>query len=55
MNRSFGIAEFMYIVGALRWTLLLSLVAFLGGAPLATTPVLTALKFMPEGEQHSQA
>jgi polar amino acid transport system permease protein len=31
VNRTFGIPEFIYILGALRWTLLLSLVAFLGG------------------------
>ncbi len=31
MNRSFGIPEFIYLLAALRWTLLLSLVAFLGG------------------------
>lgn len=31
MNRTFGIPEFLYILAALRWTLLLSLVAFLGG------------------------
>ena len=31
MNRTFGASELMFIVGALRWTLLLSLVAFLGG------------------------
>ena len=31
MNRTFGIAEFLYILAALRWTLLLSLIAFLGG------------------------
>lgn len=31
MNRSFGISEFLYILAALRWTLLLSLVAFVGG------------------------
>jgi polar amino acid transport system permease protein len=31
MNRTFGVAELLFIVGALRWTLLLSLVAFLGG------------------------
>lgn len=31
MNRSFGLAEFLYILAALRWTLLLSLVAFVGG------------------------
>ncbi len=32
MNRAFGMSELLFIVGALRWTLLLSLVAFLGGA-----------------------
>jgi polar amino acid transport system permease protein len=31
VNRSFGIPEFVYLLAALRWTLLLSLVAFLGG------------------------
>ena len=31
MNRSFGLSEFLYVVAALRWTLLLSLIAFLGG------------------------
>ena len=31
MSRTFGASEFLFIVGALRWTLLLSLVAFLGG------------------------
>lgn len=31
MNRSFGIPEFFYILAAVRWTLLLSLVAFVGG------------------------
>ncbi len=31
MNRSFGPAEFVYILAALRWTLLLSLIAFVGG------------------------
>jgi polar amino acid transport system permease protein len=31
MNRTFGMSELLFIVGALRWTLLLSLVAFLGG------------------------
>ena len=45
MNRSFGLPEFIYILEAVRWTLLLSLVAFLGGgvvglviAVLRTTP-----------------
>jgi polar amino acid transport system permease protein len=32
MTRSFGLSELLFVVGALRWTLLLSLVAFLGGA-----------------------
>lgn len=31
MSRTFGMSELMFIVGALRWTLLLSLVAFIGG------------------------
>ncbi len=31
MNRTFEASELLFIVGALRWTLLLSLVAFLGG------------------------
>jgi polar amino acid transport system permease protein len=31
VNRSFGIPEFIYLLAALRWTLLLSLVAFVGG------------------------
>ena len=31
MSRSFGLPEFVYIVAAIRWTLLLSLVAFIGG------------------------
>ena len=31
LNRSFGLPEFVYIVAAIRWTLLLSLVAFVGG------------------------
>ena len=31
MNRSFALPEFIYLLAALRWTLLLSLVAFLGG------------------------
>jgi polar amino acid transport system permease protein len=31
VNRSFGIPEFFYILAAVRWTLLLSLVAFVGG------------------------
>ncbi len=31
MNRTFGLPELLYILAAVRWTLLLSLVAFLGG------------------------
>jgi len=31
VNRSFGIPEFIYLLAALRWTLLLSLIAFVGG------------------------
>ena len=31
MTRSFSLPEFLYVVAAIRWTLLLSLVAFLGG------------------------
>ena len=34
MNRTFGLSEFLFIVAAVRWTLLLSLVAFLGGGLL---------------------
>jgi polar amino acid transport system permease protein len=31
MSRTFGVSELLFIVGALRWTVLLSLVAFVGG------------------------
>jgi polar amino acid transport system permease protein len=31
VERTFGITEFLFILAAVRWTLLLSLVAFLGG------------------------
>jgi polar amino acid transport system permease protein len=34
VNRTFGLSEFLFIVAAVRWTLLLSLVAFLGGGVL---------------------
>ena len=34
MNRTFGLSEFLFLVAAVRWTLLLSLVAFLGGGAL---------------------
>ncbi len=37
MNRTFGIQEFLYILAAVRWTLLLSLVAFLGGGVVGFT------------------
>src|SRR5580692_7568985 len=32
MNRSFGLPEFHYILVGLEWTVLLSLIAFLGGS-----------------------
>ena len=55
MNRTFGIPEFLYILAALRWTLLLSLIAFLGGsavgfviAILRSTPSRT-LRFLTAG------
>lgn len=32
MNRAFGASELLFVIAALRWTLLLSLVAFAGGA-----------------------
>lgn len=31
MSRTFALPEFLYVVAAIRWTLLLSLVAFVGG------------------------
>ena len=31
MNRTFELSEFLFLVAAVRWTLLLSLVAFIGG------------------------
>ena len=31
MTRTFGLAEFLLILAAVRWTILLSLVAFVGG------------------------
>jgi len=34
VNRTFGLSEFLFLVAAVRWTLLLSLVAFLGGGVL---------------------
>jgi len=34
VNRTFGLSEFLFVVAAVRWTLLLSLVAFLGGGVL---------------------
>jgi polar amino acid transport system permease protein len=55
VNRTFGIPEFLYILAALRWTLLLSLIAFLGGgavgfviAILRTTPS-RVLRFLTGG------
>ena len=45
MSRTFGLSEFLFLVAAVRWTLLLSLIAFVGGgvlglaiAILRTTP-----------------
>lgn len=32
MNRTFELSEFLFLVAAVRWTLLLALVAFLGGS-----------------------
>lgn len=32
MNRAFELSEFLFLVAAVRWTLLLSLVAFIGGS-----------------------
>jgi polar amino acid transport system permease protein len=32
MSRSFGLSEFLFVLAAIRWTLLLSLVAFVGGS-----------------------
>jgi polar amino acid transport system permease protein len=34
VNRTFGLSEFLFLVAAVRWTLLLSLVALLGGGVL---------------------
>jgi polar amino acid transport system permease protein len=34
LNRTFGLSEFLFLAAAVRWTLLLSLVAFLGGGAL---------------------
>jgi polar amino acid transport system permease protein len=31
LNRTFALPEFLYVIAAIRWTLLLSLVAFVGG------------------------
>jgi polar amino acid transport system permease protein len=45
LSRTFGLSEFLFLVAAVRWTLLLSLIAFVGGgvlglaiAILRTTP-----------------
>ncbi len=32
MNRTFELSEFLFVVAAVRWTVLLSLIAFLGGS-----------------------
>jgi len=34
VSRTFGLSEFLFLVAAVRWTLLLSLVAFIGGGVL---------------------
>ncbi len=34
MSRTFGLSEFLFLVAAVRWTLVLSLVAFIGGGVL---------------------
>lgn len=45
MHRSFAIPEFLYILAAVRWTLLLSLVAFVGGGALGL--VIAILRTLP--------
>jgi len=47
VSRDFGLSEFLFLVAAMRWTLLLSLIAFLGGgaagllvALLRTSPMV---------------
>ena len=45
MNRTFGLSEFLFLVAAVRWTLLLSLVAFLGGGVLGL--VIAILRTTP--------
>jgi polar amino acid transport system permease protein len=45
VNRSFGLPELIYILEAVRWTLLLSLVAFLGGGVVGL--VIAVLRTSP--------
>lgn len=45
MHRTFALPEFLYILAAVRWTLLLSLVAFVGGGILGL--VIAILRTMP--------
>jgi polar amino acid transport system permease protein len=42
MNRPFALPEFLYLLAAMRWTLLLSVVAFVGGGAVGV--VLAALR-----------
>jgi polar amino acid transport system permease protein len=42
MNRAFAMPEFLYLLQAMRWTLLLSIVAFVGGGVVGV--VLAALR-----------
>ena len=43
MTRTFGLAEFLLILAAVRWTILLSLVAFVGGGILGFVVALMRL------------
>jgi polar amino acid transport system permease protein len=45
VSRTFGLSEFLFIVAAVRWTLLLSLVAFVGGGALGL--VIAILRTTP--------
>lgn len=45
MIRSFGQPEFLYMLGAARWTMALSLIAFMGGGALGL--VLAAMRTAP--------
>lgn len=45
MQRTFGISEFLFVLAAVRWTLVLSLVAFAGGAVVGL--FIATLRTMP--------